>query len=327
MNSELADIFLKLAGQQLNQYKGVAFTNASFVIRNLDFKITDVNQLKGFKGIGSSSLEVVSDYLANGKSKRIEEGEIEDNPEELLPFIKIRGFGPAKAKELIDKGYHSIKQLINDGQAGILSVKLNSEQRTGLFYALDLEIPIPRKDIEIFEKAFKLAAPDLEWIIAGSYRRGLQESNNINLLVRGGSITMDQILNIVEKINYRMNEHLFSIVIEELGRVHSKDFTLSTNNSIETVKSVVMIRIFPSSPARKLDIILVPEKEWASALLHYTGSKNFNIYMSKTALERGYSLSEHSVTDVNTNEKYYFDTERKIFNFLKIKYLRPYQRL
>jgi DNA polymerase/3'-5' exonuclease PolX len=50
--------------------------------------------------------------------------------------------------------------------------------------------------------------------------------------------------------------------------------------------------------------------------------------MRKRALDLGYSLNEHSLTNTNTGEDLdiFFDSEKAIFEFLKMKYVEPQNR-
>ena len=74
---------------------------------------------------------------------------------------------------------------------------------------------------------------------------------------------------------------------------------------------------------RRIDFLYSPPKEYAFALLYFTGSKAFNIVMRKEALKMGYSLNEHGFTpDVSIN----FEKEKDIFDFLELEYKTPIQR-
>lgn len=48
-------------------------------------------------------------------------------------------------------------------------------------------------------------------------------------------------------------------------------------------------------------------------LLYFTGSKNFNIFLRKKALEKGLSLNEYELTEIKSNKKIYAKDEKEIF--------------
>jgi DNA polymerase/3'-5' exonuclease PolX len=83
--------------------------------------------------------------------------------------------------------------------------------------------------------------------------------------------------------------------------------------------------------ARRLDLLLTPEDEYSYALLYFTGSGPFNVVMRQYALEKGYSLNEHRmiiVSNVEPKPQAIPDllTEKEIFDFLKIPYIKPADR-
>ena len=50
-------------------------------------------------------------------------------------------------------------------------------------------------------------------------------------------------------------------------------------------------------PARRIDILVSNEDNYYFALLYFTGSYKFNIYMRNISLEKGLSLSEYGFKD------------------------------
>ena len=77
--------------------------------------------------------------------------------------------------------------------------------------------------------------------------------------------------------------------------------------------------------------MVTPHKEWAFALLYFTGSKEFNTLMRQQARDMGYSMNEHCFTKlvdgVKTKplQKTFVD-EKSIFKFLNIQFLEPPDR-
>lgn len=89
---------------------------------------------------------------------------------------------------------------------------------------------------------------------------------------------------------------------------------------------------------RRLDIILVPPNEKATALMYFTGSAHFNRSMRLLASKSGMSLSEHSLrTNVirgglskkeklNKGHTLATPTEESIFKHLGLIYRPPNER-
>ena len=81
----------------------------------------------------------------------------------------------------------------------------------------------------------------------------------------------------------------------------------------------------------QVDIRFVLEEEYPFALLYFTGSKQFNIYLRKMAKDKGYSLNEYGIKDMRTKnylDRKKFKTESDIIKFIggKFKYTDPTQR-
>jgi DNA polymerase/3'-5' exonuclease PolX len=107
-------------------------------------------------------------------------------------------------------------------------------------------------------------------------------------------------------------------------------------------KFMWICRLSPELPARRIDILVADPSYYYFALLYFTGSYNFNIYMRKIALSKGLSLSEYGFKAANAanaanagkaaNAKNIIDTtdtihnEEDIFKYLDMAYVEPHKR-
>jgi len=79
-------------------------------------------------------------------------------------------------------------------------------------------------------------------------------------------------------------------------------------------------------PARRIDFLLSDKNNYYFALLYFTGSYNFNIYIRNIALKQNLSLNEYGFKDKNNkliDTTNIIKNEKDIFNFLNIKYIKP----
>ena len=149
--------------------------------------------------------------------------------------------------------------------------------------------------------------------IVGSFRREAVTSGDIDVLIR------------IPK-NASKKE-----IKENLARYVK---SLKDNNYIEEIlalgehKCMAISRI-PGGKARRLDLLMTPDEEYAYAILYFTGSDRFNVAFRQHALETGYTLNEHTLKPIREGVRPipYMKTEQDIFKFLRLRYVEPSQRV
>ena len=87
----------------------------------------------------------------------------------------------------------------------------------------------------------------------------------------------------------------------------------------------------PGKTPRRVDFLFSPPDEYAFAILYFTGSANFNTVMRQRALDLGYTMNEHGMYKMVSGKKttkvdILFNSEKDIFNFLKMEYKTPVER-
>lgn len=289
--------------------KGRAYKKAEETILNLSNETETIEDLKGKPGIGKTILKNINEYLETGKVGVIEREEMK--PEHILSGVY--GIGPKKAKELVKEKITSIEELRENAEV------LNDVQRKGLKYYEDILKRIPRKEIDAYNKIFKktfnhIANKDSKYEIVGSYRRGLETSGDIDVIVTSSS------QNVFEKFLDTLIEE--GIIVEILSRGKTK--------------SLVISKIPGSDIYRRTDFLFSKPEEFAFATLYFTGSKGMNTVMRGEALKQGYTLNEHGISYMTKKDgkmvkgdlvDRYFPDEESIFRFLKIVFKSPKERI
>ena len=297
-------------------FKAKAYNSAKEVIDKYPQLIHSIVQLKDVPNIGKSCLQVIDEYLKTGKIQMLEDNK--NNPINI--FTDIYGVGPKKAKELVEE--HKINTLINLRERQL--EVLNNVQQIGLKYYEDILQKIPRQEIDHYFRLFEKVASmqlGLSFEIVGSYRRGAQESGDIDVI-----ITAPKEANYIAFIEVLIKSR---IIIEVLSRGKSKCLVISRlpNNVIITKNKENV-----SNVARRVDFLFCSKEEYPFSLLYFTGSKLFNTNMRARALTQGYSMNEHGLTLtsmktptplVSSNS---FISEQDIFTFLNLEYVLPIER-
>lgn len=105
------------------------------------------------------------------------------------------------------------------------------------------------------------------------------------------------------------------------------NYFLEYPKNIQTInqgKKKASIKIYPDI---RVDIMIQPSKNFASLLQHFTGSRQHNILLRQHALNLGYSVSEYGIKDLKSGKIFTFKTEKKLYNFLNLCYIKPKDRI
>jgi DNA ligase (NAD+) len=310
--------FIKILGelytiynQQGEPFRAKAYQKAQETIMTFNTNIIEpTKQLKGLPGIGDTILAKFEEYVKTGTLAILEKER--NNPINL--FTQIHGIGPKKAQELIGMGITTIDQLKSS------SVKLNDIQKLGLKYFEDINQRIPRKEIDEFfikfASLFQEHAPSgSKFDIVGSYRRGLSDSGDIDIIITNEHNDSSVLNIILDKLTAN------GIILEFLSRGKIKSMVIAKTNPDESER-----------PARRIDFLYSPPDEFAFAHLYFTGSKIFNTIVRQKALNMGFTLNEHGLCHMTKSVKgdkltELFPDEKSILNFLAINYVEPEKRI
>jgi DNA polymerase (family 10) len=73
----------------------------------------------------------------------------------------------------------------------------------------------------------------------------------------------------------------------------------------------------------RFDLRVVPPESYGNLLQHFTGSKHHYVALREDAVRRGLSISEYSVTVVETGDEHRFATEEEVYRFLGYDWIPP----
>ena len=243
-----------------------------------------------------------------------------------INLTKIYGVGSKKAQSLFnDYGIHTISQL--QQQVTLHPKILNAKQKMGLEYYDDLQLRIPRKEMMAYNKSLakisKKISPNLVFSVAGSFRRGLADSGDIDVLITSSS----------PSVSPGPLRKQFIDALKKKGIIRA----VLANGNIKFM-GITKLEDKGFSTARHIDIIHTSLKEYPFALVYFTGSGGFNVKMRGRALKLGYTLNEKYIYNKKTKKpvsssvilgkigKSSFETERDIMEFLDMKYVSPKKR-
>ncbi|MDP7140834.1 MAG: DNA polymerase/3'-5' exonuclease PolX [Candidatus Woesearchaeota archaeon] len=280
-NSEIARIFYEIADIleiQGIQWKPNVYRKAAQSIENLSEDIEDVyrnGKLEDVPGVGEHIAKKIEEIIKTGKLKYLKKLK-KKVPIELEKMMSIPAIGPRTAKLLFEKlkvknikdlkraaKLHKIRKLEGLGEKTereILEGIKTLEGSKGRFL-LGHVLPAAR-DIE--EEIRKL--PEVKQIgLAGSIRRMKETVHDVDILVS---------TNKPEKVIK------FFTTMDDVKKVLAKG---STKASVKL------------SGGLQVDIRVVKNDAFGSAMQYFTGSKEHNIELRKIAIKKGFKLSEYGL--------------------------------
>jgi len=301
----LMEQLVTIMTKQGEPFRARAYQKAQQTIMTYPNNITSPNDLLNQPNIGATIMEKLNEYIKTGTLEIIEREK--NNPANIL--ADVYGIGPKKAKELVEQGITSIQQLRENQHL------INEVQKIGLKYYEDVLKRIPRQEIDEYKRQIdqllkkveqNLAPPFSKVEVVGSYRRGAETSGDIDIIFTSSSPA--PFITLIDELIKQ------GIIVNVLSRGPSK--------------CLVMARIPSSQTTRRVDFLYTTPEEFPFAILYFTGSKTFNTIMRQKALDMGYTMNEHGITFLSTKEKVttHFETEKDIFDFLKMEYKTPEER-
>ena len=313
MNDKLIKMFsdLSLYEESLKRvFPAKAYKNAITVLKNLSFEVTDIEQLKPFKGFGKGLLEKVDSYLKTGTFNKYEEYLASDFAK-IIELSKIKGIGPNKAQELAKVGIHTIdelkaivKDLNVDDMIGSSTIKYTQAIKVGLEFEAHTEktrMSVPEHDAIakpiIYDIRNKF--PQVKVSFAGSRRRW----SGFNMDYTIGDI--DIIIGVPQDVLQDFYKNLVGYLDEVV---------MEGSKKVSGVKN-----------ARQIDFRIVDIECYESLLFHATGPMKWNIGMRKIAISKNLMLNEYGLFDRET-KTHITSNEGEIMKTLIGKYIAPCER-
>lgn len=286
-----------------DKWRVKAYAGAHRAIKESRIPIASGEQAMMLRGVGKSIGLKIDEILETGKLDYVDINiqSVLDRIKVIDLFMTVWGIGPKKARKLYDEGYRTLDDLRDMGSFDVLT----TQERIGLKYYDDFMERIPRSEIEGIEDELRKTW-DGNFVIAGSYRRGSETSGDIDILISSND-------------NSRSDEQ-FSEYISELEKKDILREKLAQGNT------KYMGVINTGTHNRRIDIRMIPEDRWATALLYFTGSAGFNVRMRAKALEKGLTLNEYELKRVKTGDIIPVESEEDIFKAIGMDYVAPNKR-
>ncbi len=313
-NNDFYNLFNEIADLMSIQGEGFfrvrAYREAARVLREEAEPITkknaNIQYLISLPRIGNAIADKMIQYIKTGEISYLKQLR-KEIPKPVRDMLKIPRLGPARVKDLYIKlGIKSKAQLKKCAMDGSISelkgfgdilVKsiihaLESGQKKKKRHKRSEVKPIANKIVSILKKLKGVKKVE----IAGSYRRQSPTVGDIDILVSGKPVA------------------------DKAEKKILKTFPQATQLASGTTK--IAFVIFPEN--LQVDIRFVPEQSYGSALLYFTGSKDYNVMMRKMAINQECLLNEYGL--FKDGEYIAGKTEKEVCKKLNLPYLEPKKR-
>lgn len=311
-NQEVSRIFrdiakiLELKGENIFRIR--AYERAAQAVDNLQEDLEGIiekGELTSIPGIGADLSEKIKEIVATGRLKYYEELK-KKVPQGLVAMMEIPGLGPKTVKKL----YEQLKiDTVGKLEAAAKSGKLLKLE--GIRKKTEDNI---LRGIDLVKKGGERQPLNAGFFLSRSFVNKLKTVKEIDNIEVAGSVRRKK--DTIKDIDILVTSKKPKEVMKEFIRLDLVKEVLAHG---ETKSSVI------STDNMQVDLRVVSHDSFGSALLYFTGSKEFNVRLRQLAIKLGYKLNEYGVFLVKgaKEKKLAGKTEEEIFSLFKMAYIAP----
>ncbi|MBI5841091.1 MAG: DNA polymerase/3'-5' exonuclease PolX [Chloroflexi bacterium] len=309
-NKQLADTFTLIANLSEIKgeiiYKTLAYRKASESLMSLGREASEYwkeGKLEEIPGVGKAISEKIDELLNTGKLEFLEKLK-KEVPPSLADWLQVPGLGPKKIAFIWKTlGITTLAELEtaakNEKLRGLPGMGAKSEaaiiegiaslaRRSGRI-PLGRAYPLAREIIGQLKKVKGVVEAEP----AGSLRRMRSTVGDLDILVaaKDSSAVMEAFVN-----------------LRGVSRVLGKGEMKASIEFTDGVRAQVWVH---------------PPEKFGTALQYATGSKDHNVQLRQLALDKGLSLSEHSLTKTSGKGEILCATEEQVYKTLGLPWVPP----
>jgi DNA polymerase (family 10) len=281
-----------------------AIEHASSDIRAL----WETGDLDKIPGVGSNIANYLDELYTTGEVKHFKQV-FKGIPDSMFEFLKVPGVGPKTAYKLAKTGVKNTQDLAKQIKSKALIDKGFGQK------SLD---NILRGIEELERRSDRILLP-VAWRIADQVIEHLKKHEDVVAADPLGSLRRK--VATVGDIDISVASKKPKEVIEHFTRFPGKERVVEAGEKTATISVGGGIHV---------DLMVQPPNRYGSLLQHFTGSKAHNIHVRKIAKEKGLSLSEYGIKQVEKEGKQFSEdtlfeceTEEEFYKKLGMSYIAP----
>ncbi|MCJ1311463.1 hypothetical protein MMC25_005134 [Agyrium rufum] len=346
-NARTIEILQKMAtyyDQTQDHWRTRAYRQAISELRRQTKPIFSREEAIKLRNVGSRLADKIEEVALTERLRCLDNAILDPFGQVLKLFTGIYGVGLAQANAWISKGYQTLDDLRS-------KAKLTMNQEIGIKHYADFQARIPRSEVEklgsIVRKVVAQVDPGIEVTIGGSYRRGANESGDVDFILVSPEMMKFETL----------RNHLHESIIPKLYAINILKCTFASSGPASSTHSsgtkwhgacalpasmaiTSTVAAKPKSPMwRRIDFLLVPWEERGAAMIYFTGNDIFNRSIRLLAQKKGMRLNQMGLyKDVAGETKRRMGeggtggdlvegrNERRIFEVLGVEWREPHER-
>jgi DNA polymerase (family 10) len=267
-----------------------------------------VSELKNIDGIGDSTARKIVEFSSNGSIGKVERLK-QQFPSTMLELMRIPGLGPKTVLLLQDQlgvvDVDGLTEAIEKQQLRTLA-GLGSKSEEKIANAISLLGIHSDGSRTPIASAMEIA----RWVIAE-----LDGTEGVIRIEYAGSLR--RLSETIGDIDILVTAEPGSPVVEVFTSLPGVTAILGSGG---TKASVVI------DDRMQVDLRVVPEPAFGAALVYFTGSKGHNIALRQRALDRGLTLNEYSLSEIDSGDVVASLSESDIYHKLDLRWITPEMR-
>ncbi|MED1204857.1 DNA polymerase/3'-5' exonuclease PolX [Heyndrickxia acidicola] len=296
-------IYMELKAE--GPFKVAAYRKAASALEFDNRSLEEIHELTDIQGIGKGTAAIIMEYKETGKSELLEQLQ-DEVPKGLIPLLQIQGLGAKKIaklhKELGVVDVHTLTEVCLEGKVRALK-GFGEKTEEKILASIEAYGKRPERFPIAYMKKHALALENQ-----------LVHMEGIEQFSRAGSLR--RYSETMKDLDYVISTNDPSLVKKQLLQLNEAAEAIASG---DTKVSITISGEFDIS----VDFRLVSPDEYATALHHFTGSKDHNVKMRQLAKDRGEKISEYGVEKLETGEVLTFHSEEDFYNHFGLPFIPP----
>ncbi|KAL2211926.1 Nucleotidyltransferase [Sarocladium strictum] len=325
-----------------------AYSTSIATLAAYPYTLQNVAEVARLPGCGSKIAVLWEQFKETGTLQEVQEAAQDEKLSVLQVFYDIWGVGDTTAREFYKKGWRDQDDLTEFAWGSLSRV-----QQIGLKYYDELLLKIPRSEVEAIAATIHSSARDLDpgyqMIIVGGYRRGKDQSGDVDVILSHPSEEKTNML--VKKIALRLEKSGHIKWVLSLSTKNSERGQRplawrgegSRGSGFDTLDKALVVWKDPdnaAAPHRRVDIIVSPWRTVGCAVLGWSGGTTFQRDLRRYCKkEKNLKFDSSGIRsradgawidfengDSETRATDMEEAERRVFQGLDLEYRPPEER-